>query len=314
MIKVSVIVPNYNHAPYLRQRIDSILNQTYQDFELILLDDCSIDKSEEVLLSYKDHPKVTHLVFNVQNSGSTFKQWNRGIELAQGEYIWIAESDDWAEPKFLETLMHEFEQNPNVGLAYVASKGADGDGNMTYSNEIDNTGETIVYPSKFYIEKFLSVDNSIWNASMMMFKRQLFPSVEEQSLYSTMKYCGDWFFYLLVAEKGFDVLEVKQTLNNFRVHKNNVSNNAKTNGLTFLEGLDIYSYLKPKLSVKNVLLTSKDWAKKYCKSERRQHYSKETQRQVVDKMKQNHTLIWFFYHIFDIYYGFKFKRKLLCLE
>ena len=313
MPKVSVIVPNYNHAPYLNQRIDSILNQSYQDFELILLDDCSKDNSRDILNSYKDHPKVHQVVFNDQNRGSTFKQWNKGVELAQGEYIWIAESDDWAEPKFLETLMYEFEQHPNVGLAYVASKGADGGGNLTYSNEIDNTGETIVYPAKFYIEKFLSVDNSIWNASMMMFKQELFPTTEQQQLYSTMKYCGDWFFYLLVAEKGFDVLEVKQTLNNFRVHINNVSNKAKTDGLTFLEGLDIYSYLRPKLSVPDVLSSSKDWAKKYCKSKRRQHYSKEIQKQVVDKMKRNHKLIWFFYHIFDTYYHFKFKRKLLSI-
>ena len=54
---VSVIVPCYNHAPYLRQRIESILNQTYQNFELILLDDVSPDESGEILLSYKDHPK-----------------------------------------------------------------------------------------------------------------------------------------------------------------------------------------------------------------------------------------------------------------
>jgi len=146
---------------------------------------------------------------------------------------------------------------------------------------------------------------------MMMFKRELFPTVEQQQLYSTMKYCGDWFFYLLVAEKGFDVLEVKQTLNNFRVHKNNVSNNAKTSGLTFLEGLDIYSYLKPKLSIQAINSSSIDWAKKYCKSKRRQHYSKETQRKIIEKMKKEHTLMWVFICFFDFYYRLKFKRKLL---
>lgn len=82
---VSVIVPNYNHASYLVARIESILNQTYQDFELILLDDCSTDDSREVLLKYKDNPKVTHLVFNEQNSGSPFIQWHKGVQLAEGE-------------------------------------------------------------------------------------------------------------------------------------------------------------------------------------------------------------------------------------
>ena len=69
---VSVIVPNYQHAPYLRERIDSILNQTYQDFEVILLDDCSKDESRDILLSYQDHPKVSHVVLNEENTGNTF--------------------------------------------------------------------------------------------------------------------------------------------------------------------------------------------------------------------------------------------------
>ena len=80
---VSVIIPNYNHAPYLRQRIDSVLQQDYQDFEVILLDDCSKDDSRQVLENYRDHPKVSHVVYNEQNTGNTFIQWERGINLAE---------------------------------------------------------------------------------------------------------------------------------------------------------------------------------------------------------------------------------------
>ena len=78
---VSVIVPNFNHAPYLAQRIDSILAQTFADFELILLDDCSTDSSREVIERYREHPKVAHIVVNERNSGSTFAQWRRGLAL-----------------------------------------------------------------------------------------------------------------------------------------------------------------------------------------------------------------------------------------
>src|ERR1700742_1367615 len=105
MAKVSVIVPNYNHSRYLNQRIDSVLSQTYQDFELIILDDCSTDDSRKIIKQYQEHPKVSHIVFNETNSGTTFKQWKKGIELAKGKYIWIAESDDWCEPNLLETLV-----------------------------------------------------------------------------------------------------------------------------------------------------------------------------------------------------------------
>ena len=101
---VSIIVPNYNHATYLRERLDSIFSQTFQDFEVILLDDSSSDLSQMVLEEYAKHPKVSHFIINEKNSGSPFKQWKKGINLSQGEYIWIAESDDYCKPDFLEKI------------------------------------------------------------------------------------------------------------------------------------------------------------------------------------------------------------------
>jgi glycosyltransferase involved in cell wall biosynthesis len=81
--KVSIIVPNYNHARFLRQGLDSILHQTFQDFELILLDDCSMDNSRAILAEYRWDPRI-QMQFNEENSGSTFKQWNKGVKLARG--------------------------------------------------------------------------------------------------------------------------------------------------------------------------------------------------------------------------------------
>src|SRR4051794_30504658 len=102
--KVSVVIPNYNHGPYLRERIDSVLGQTFGDFEVIILDDASTDNSHAILTRYYTKPRMRILV-NRRNSGSAFPQWNRGIELARGDYVWIAESDDSADPRFLETLV-----------------------------------------------------------------------------------------------------------------------------------------------------------------------------------------------------------------
>ena len=94
---VSVIVPNYCHSMYLDERILSILNQTYNNFELIILDDCSPDNgaSKSVIEKYRDNSHISQIIFNEKNSGSTFKQWEKGINLAKGEFIWIAESDDY---------------------------------------------------------------------------------------------------------------------------------------------------------------------------------------------------------------------------
>lgn len=100
---VSVILPNYNHAAYLQDRLDSILNQTYTNFELIILDDASNDHSLSILEKYQNHRNVSHFIVNRKNSGSPFVQWKKGLELARGEMIWIAESDDSCKPNFLET-------------------------------------------------------------------------------------------------------------------------------------------------------------------------------------------------------------------
>lgn len=69
---VSVIIPNYNHARFLDERIQSVINQTYQNFELIILDDNSTDNSVEVMNQYKDDPHVSQIVVNEVNSGSTY--------------------------------------------------------------------------------------------------------------------------------------------------------------------------------------------------------------------------------------------------
>src|SRR5207342_1807970 len=103
MATISVIIPNYNHAFYLKQRIDSVIQQTYSDFEIIILDDASTDNSRDVIEKYRHYPKVKHIIYNESNSGSTFSQWQKGIELASGKYIWLAESDDVADSTFLET-------------------------------------------------------------------------------------------------------------------------------------------------------------------------------------------------------------------
>src|SRR6202043_2352137 len=107
-------------ARYLRQRVESVLGQTYQDFEVILLDDCSTDESQSILREYAADPRV-RMEFNEKNSGSTFKQWNKGVRLARGEYVWIAESDDYAEPRLLERLVAVLDADPAVTLAYCQS-------------------------------------------------------------------------------------------------------------------------------------------------------------------------------------------------
>jgi len=83
MPKVSILVPNYNYARFLDQRLGSIERQTYRDFEVILLDDASTDDSVQILKRFaREHH--CQLVCNEHNSGNAFKQWNKGLNLATG--------------------------------------------------------------------------------------------------------------------------------------------------------------------------------------------------------------------------------------
>ena len=125
---VSVIVPNYNHAHYLDERIQSILSQTYQNFEILLLDDKSTDHSLEVINKYKHNPKVSHIIVNEENSGSPFVQWQKGLNLAKGDLIWIAESDDICDKSFLVNLIPHFEKE-EVVMAFTRSLCIDEKGN-----------------------------------------------------------------------------------------------------------------------------------------------------------------------------------------
>ena len=118
---VSVIIPNYNYAHFIPQRIGTVLGQTYRDIELIILDDASTDNSREAIEKYRGEDRVKHIVFNTSNSGSTFKQWEKGFQLAQGEYIWIAECDDYSDPSFLEQLMKVLEKDPDIKIAFSNS-------------------------------------------------------------------------------------------------------------------------------------------------------------------------------------------------
>jgi len=235
--KVSVIVPNYNHAPYLEQRIESILNQTYQDFELILLDDCSTDNSIEVLSKYATHPKVSHYIVNEQNSGSTFKQWDKGINLAAGEWIWIAESDDWAEITLLQILINAVSTNKKIVLGYVQSQYVIEENDVKWVSAQNKLEETELGTS--FIKTHLLTGNAIFNASMAIFNRSAYYNVGNE--FKTFKFCGDWLFWAQIAQQG-DVFISGKILNYFRNHGSDVSNKAYATGLNFIEELKILFY------------------------------------------------------------------------
>lgn len=248
---VSIILPNYNHSKYLNKRLDSILNQIFQDFELIILDDCSTDNSLEILNKYKEHPKVSHFVINKKNSGSTFKQWKKGLSLAKGKYIWIAESDDYCDNSFLDTVVIELEKNGRTVFCYTQSQIIDTEGNILYNN-IQWTDSFVknIWKSDFemngeeFVQNYLKEKNVVPNASAVVFRKDSIPKNILTKL-EDFNMTGDWLFWSLLSLKGSISFKGK-ALNYFRTSSQSTRNHNddKKKNRRIVEEAKLFSELK----------------------------------------------------------------------
>jgi len=245
MPKISVIIPNYNHARYLEQRIESILNQTFQDFEIIFLDDSSTDNSREVFAKYTHHPKINQIIFNEINSGSGYKQWSKGFSLATGEYIWIAESDDYAEPTILEKLVQKLDHNPSVGLAYTQSWNINDEGERIHlCKEWTDALDEVRWSGDFVNVgrdecKYLLDRNTIPNASAVLMRRSVL--IEAGKFDTQFRLAADyllWAKMLMIS----DIAYIAEPLNYFRSHANTVRNTTRA-ALELEERLIVICYL-----------------------------------------------------------------------
>lgn len=258
MVKVAVIVPNYNHARFLPQRIESVLNQTYADFELLILDDMSSDGSRDIIERYRSDHRV-RVEYNDENSGSTYLQWKKGIALTSSEYIWIAESDDYADPALLGRLVEKLEAQPTVAIAVCESVIVD-EYNNRHGIYGDNfkmspafsaysfpaTKSDVTESGREYCRRFMVPWNTIPNASAVLFRRSAFHAIGGPV--TEMRICGDWLTYCKILMQ-FDISRVPDPLNFFRTHQNNVR--SRTRITTFLlEQRQVRAYVRAELGVR----------------------------------------------------------------
>lgn len=230
-LRVTAIVPNYNHARFLPQRLDSILGQTYPLIDVIVLDDGSTDDSRRVIEDYvARHPGRLRAVWNTTNSGSVFSQWQKGHDLATGDLVWICESDDFCEPTFVERLVGSF-RDPSVMLAFGRVELADREGTempgLGHYREEAEPGiwsERLVRPAARWFAGGFGVKNVIPNVGGSLWRRMPLDATvwAEARSYRVM---GDWYLYSVLAQGGqiaFDPAAVAY----FRQHGKNTSGAA----------------------------------------------------------------------------------------
>lgn len=229
MPKISIIVPNYNHEAFLEQRLQSILRQTRSDFEVILLDDHSNDHSLKILEKYS-RQLPCQLLVNTHNIGNPYKQWNRGVRATKGEYVWIAESDDYASEFFLEKLANRLEQYPHAGLAYCQSWIINEQGQQLGLNDSWTRGlDPERWQRDFYANgreecsRYMIFQNTIPNASAVLFRRSIFEEIGYVD--ETFSYAGDWHTWIRMLQVS-DLCFCIEPLNYYRTHPGSLRKKA----------------------------------------------------------------------------------------
>jgi len=262
MCTVSVIIPNYNHAAYLAQRITSVLNQSLPPSEIIILDDFSTDNSRAVINEFANQDARILTTFNDRNSGSPFKQWAKGLSMAREKYIWIAESDDYADPAFLEKAVSMLDKEPTAGMVYSQSWLVDDKGVIIDScrNLYKTLAPDIVHSGKEILEQHMAGTNIIPNASAVVFRKQVADQIE--NAYQDFRLSGDWWFWCQLLSVS-DLFYIDEELNYFRSHTQKVTVASHKDQTAILESLRVLQllYQKRLISSKVFHLKSKNVAR-----------------------------------------------------
>lgn len=228
--KVSVVIPSYNYGRFLGDRIRQVLTQTVAPYEIIVVDDASSDDSVDVAREALDGCGIPwKLVVNDTNSGSVVSQWIKGVGLASGDLIWIAEADDVARSEFLAEVTASFSWE-DVVLSYCQSRQVDEDASLLADDYLAYTDGLERDFTRRYIAdgadeltRCLSVKNSIPNVSAVVFRGDaLKASIEAcRGEVERLRYAADWRLYVELMARGAIAFSTR-SLNDHRRHPGSV--------------------------------------------------------------------------------------------
>lgn len=223
---VSVFIPAYNAGPYLKQTIESVLQQTYQNFELIIINDGSTDDTPNIVDQYRHHPKVT-VHHNPCNMGMA-PTWNIGIQLSRGEFIAKLDADDFYEPVFLETVMNFYAQYPTVGLVFTGLSLVYPDGRC--EPEVRYLRSWVRERAAF-LEKLLRL--CMIRSPTVCVRRECYDNLG--GFTDAMKLHADWEMWVRIAA-NYPVGYIAQRLSNYRMsYGTNVTAQATVDGRSMFD-------------------------------------------------------------------------------
>jgi glycosyltransferase involved in cell wall biosynthesis len=221
MVQVSVIMPSYNHAQYISEAIESVLEQNIRDIELIIIDDCSRDNSKEIILNYRKKDARIRTIFHEQNLGIA-KTYNDGLDAAEGKYVAILDSDDvWRRNK-LERQLSILEANEDL-IVWSEGRIIDRDGKST-GQTFTRTHHASRKRKSGDILEILLFENFIFDSSLIMKKS----NVDGIRFDHNLKYLNDYRFVVDLA-RNFKYYFIKEQLVDYRVHgKNTITRDVES--------------------------------------------------------------------------------------
>lgn len=215
-VKISVIIPTYNRAKILPRAIKSVLNQSFEDFELIVVDDGSTDKTKEIVQTFQKKDLRVKYIWQ-KNSGAPARPKNRGIREAKGEYLAFLDDDDEWEKEKLEEQIRLFESQRNLGFV-----GCD----ILIINERGERKELKEYKipkysPKIFFERLLE-RNFLLTSSSIMVKKEIFNEIGFFD--ENLKVADDWDMWLRISKKfPFDF--VSKFLIKYYIHQKSITPN-----------------------------------------------------------------------------------------
>ena len=210
---ISIIVPVYNVEKYLKKCIESIINQTYDNLEIILIDDGSTDKSGKICDEYRDKDKRI-IVEHILNKGVSNAR-NTGLNIAKGNWVVFVDSDDWIETQFCEKLYKNAIENKNIDIICSGYKRV-----YTDKEEIINCDkEKIIYDSHQFLIKLLNVQNGYGFCHMKLIKKNCINNIRFNK---DIKVGEDALFNMQLTQKIKKVMILGEPLYNYRFNGNSV--------------------------------------------------------------------------------------------
>lgn len=220
---VSVIMPVYNVESYVEEAIESILNQSFSDFEFIIIDDCSTDNTLDIVHSYKDDRVI--IIRNIINSGN-YPSRNKGIKIARGKYIAVMDGDDIAMPDRFQKQIKVLENDATIlanGTAFA------------FSN-----GQQSLIPYSYDMIKVTLLRNNMFLHPSLIIRKEVLHEIDyyNESYY----FSSDYDLVCKIAQKG-KIINLHDILMQYRLHENQISSTSKIRQTKYAEKIRL-TYLK----------------------------------------------------------------------